>query len=54
MNDIIEVHNHVPHLLLHPPPDHWGVEDEDTGGNNTGEEVIENVNKVGPERPPVY
>ena len=51
MRDIIDIYN--PHLLLHPPPDHWGVEDEDARWNDTGEEVIEDVDEVGPERSPV-
>ena len=51
MRVIIDIYN--PHLLLHPPPDHWGVEDEDAWWNDTGEEVIEDVDEVGPERSPV-
>ena len=38
----------LPHLLLHLTPDHRGIEDEDAGRNNTGEEVIEDVDEVSP------
>ena len=38
----------VPHLLFHLPPDHGGVEDEDAGGDNAGEEVGVDVDDVSP------
>ena len=38
----------VAHLLLHLSPDHRGVEDEDAGGDNTGEEVSVDVDDVSP------